>query len=270
MERALEDFMMSIASQVGQNTFRIGSYGPVVEAIQLGLKQCGYALTGTGYFGPATDTAVEAFQKRAGLVVDGTVGNRTAVALDAAMKAPVGSVAPTIAAEVGRPLWLEAGIDLIGTMEVPGVKSNPVIIDWAKDLGGDIAKSYTHDSIPFCALFVGFCLLKAGLKGTGTLWALDYAGKWPSTKLAGPAVGAVAPMLRNGGGHVVFIVGKDQHGNFMCLGSNQSDTTSIIPFSAARLNQGFWWPQGVTMPSRVGLASLPIVKSNGKVSSNEA
>lgn len=256
---------MSIASQVSSGEYRQGSQGSVVQAIQKGLAQCGYALTGTGYFGPATDTAVEAFQKRAGLKADGVVGPNTAAAIDAAIGKPI----PVPAAEVSRPLWLEAGIKLIGTKEAPGAKDNPVIIDWAKDLGGNIATAYTHDEIPFCALFVGYCLLQAGIKGTGTLWALDYAGKWPSIRLSGPAVGAVAPMKRSGGGHVVFIVGKDQHGNFMCLGSNQSDTTSIIPFPVSRLNQGFWWPQGIPLP-KTGMASLPVVKSNGKVSSNEA
>lgn len=28
---------------------------------------------------------------------------------------------------------------------------------------------YTHDSIPWCALFANHCLTKVGLKGTGTL-----------------------------------------------------------------------------------------------------
>lgn len=246
---------------------KLGSSGPDVAALQLALKNIGYALTGTGYFGTATDTAVTSFQKRVGLTADGDVGPTTAKALDAAQGVPL---AAPIAEEVGRPLWLEAGLKFVGTKEVIGPKDSATIIDWAKDEGGDIAKSYTHDSIPWCALFANMMLTKAGLKGTETLWALDFAGKWPSTKLIGPAVGAFAPMLRNGGGHIICVVGRDQHGNIMGLGGNQKDKVSIVPFPMSRLNKGFWWPSSVPPPVKIGITALPVVRSDGKVSSNEA
>lgn len=256
---------MSIQQLVGTNTFKLGDGGPVVTAIQLRLRDLGYALKGTGYFGNATDTAVSIFQKRAGVKADGQVGRLTAAILDADVK-PVGT---PLAVEVGRPLWLEAGIKLIGLKEGAGAADNKAIIEWAKDEGGDIAKEYTHDSIPWCALFQNHILTKVGLKGTETLWALDFAGKWPSVKLSGPAVGAFAPMQRSGGGHITCVVGKDQHGNVMGLGGNQSDAVNIEPFSRARLNKGFWWPDSVPVPSLIGFDSLPIVQSNGRVSSNE-
>lgn len=248
----------------------MGDTGATVMQIQLALKDCGFSLNGTGYFGPSTDVAVEAFQKRAGLHVDGMVGPQTAKAIDAALGSNRDVIPPAVVKEIGRPLWLEAGIRLIGTKRVQGPGDNPVIIQWAQDLGGDIAKEYTHDSIPFCALFMNYILAKVGVKGTETLWALDFAGKWPSVRLSGPAVGAIAPMLRNGGGHVMCVVGKDQHGNIMGLGSNQSSTTSIVPFATSRLNQGFWWPSSVSAPLHTGISTLPTVKSDGQVSSNEA
>jgi len=120
---------------------------------------------------------------------------------------------PPVAApaqEVSRPLWLEAGIKLIGTREGAGAKDNRTIIDSAKEEGGDIANEFNHDSIPWCPLSANHCLTKVGLKGTETLWALDFAGNWP--KLAGLAVGAFAPMQRTGGGHIMMVVSKDQHG----------------------------------------------------------
>lgn len=43
----------------------MGQTGDIVRQLQLGLRSVGYALNGTGYFGPATDTAVSAFQRRA-------------------------------------------------------------------------------------------------------------------------------------------------------------------------------------------------------------
>lgn len=256
--------MTTLAEKVGNNLYRMGTSGPVVVLIQVRLKSYGYALRGTGYFANATDTAVRAFQKRAGLVPDGVVGAVTAKALD---KAPV-IVSPAVRLEVCRPLWLEAGIALIGIKEGAGSKDNQEIIDWAKDEGGDVAKEYTHDSIPWCALFANHCLTKVTLPGTETLWALDFAGKWPSRELAGPAVGAFAPMLRDGGGHIIQVVGKAKNGNIMGLGGNQHDAVSVAEFAPSRLNKGFWWPESVPIPSQT--AVLPIVKSNGKVSSNEA
>lgn len=248
---------------------KMGASGPLVEAVQKALAQLGYPLKGTGYFGSATDTAVSAFQKRAGLNPDGEVGEKTAAAIDRAVGSNLASVAPTTKSEIARPLWFEAGVQMIGTKEVQGARDNPAIIQWAKDEGGDISKNYTHDSIPWCALFANHCLTKAGLKGTETLWALDFAGKWPSVRLAGVAVGAFAPMLRSGGGHIIQIAGKDQRGNIMGLGGNQSDQVSIVPFAISRLNKGFWWPAGQPLP-KTGFANLPVVNSNGKVSSNEA
>lgn len=70
----------------------------------------------------------------------------------------------------------------------------------------------------------------------------------------------------------MMVVGKDQHGNIMGLGGNQSDAVNIEPFAVSRLNQGFWWPNSVAAPAanQIGISRLPIVQSNGKVSTNEA
>jgi uncharacterized protein (TIGR02594 family) len=258
---------MTTAALVAGGALRMGATGDSVRQIQLALKSVGFALTGTGWFGPATDVAVETFQKRTGLPVTGVVDSATAQAIDKAIAAPV-SLTP--AAELGRPLWLEAGIKLINVNEMPGAADNPQILEWAKEEGGAIARVFTRDSIAWCALFANHILTLVGLKGTGTLWALDFAGHWPSVRLAGPAVGAFAPMKRDGGGHIICIVGRDQHGNVMGLGGNQSDQVSIVPFPVARLNQGFWWPKDAPPPLAIGIDSLPLVASDGRVSTREA
>lgn len=250
------------------DTLKIGMSGEVVKLAQFELAKRGYNLKGTGYFGTGTDTAVSAFQLRYGVKpVDGEIGPDTAKAID---KAPLAEKLTTIIhTEISRPLWLEAGIKLLGVHEGLGSKDNQEIIDWAKDEGGEIAKEFNHDSIPWCALFANHILTKVGLKGTETLWALDFAGNWPCIRLAAPAVGAFAPMKRSGGGHIMVIVGKDQHGNIMGLGGNQSDAVTIAPFAVSRLNQGFYWPKGPSLPQVIGFNSLPLVNSNGKVSTNE-
>lgn len=259
---------MSLKQLVGDGFFRIGDDGSIVKAIQLGLAGIGYQLKGAGYFGNATDTAVRAFQKKAGIKVDGVVGAETAAAIDLVESSPMPPAAPVVA-EIGRPLWFQAGLALVGTKEVPGAGDNRTIIDWAKEEGGDVAEEYTHDSIPWCALFANHCLTLAGLPGTHSLWALDFAGSWPSVRLDGPAVGAFAPMVRNGGGHIIQIAGRARSGNYMGLGGNQGDQVSIVEFAPSRLNKGFWWPKGVTLPV-VGFNHLPIVNSNGAISSREA
>lgn len=265
---------MSVASIVGNKLLRLNSTGGDVKEVQLALRSLGYALSGTGWFGPATDVAVETFQKRAGLKVDGVVGGTTAKAIDVAMSGTLhlttGVVIPHL--EIARPLWLEAGVKLLGMREGAGAKDNQVIIDWAKEEGGAIARDYTHDSIPWCALFANHILTKVALKGTETLWALDFANekKWPCVKLAGPAVGAFAPMERSGGGHITVVAGRDSAGHIMGLGGNQSDAVTIEPFAVSRLNKGYFWPAGVPLPATTGIVHLPLIASNGRVSTNEA
>lgn len=58
-----------------------GASGRQVRVLQAALDAEGYAVAVDGSFGPATRTAVEAFQRARGLSVDGVVGARTVAAL---------------------------------------------------------------------------------------------------------------------------------------------------------------------------------------------
>lgn len=278
--------MPSIASLVKTKILRLGMFGDDVKELQLVLRKLNYRLAGTGYFGIATDTAVTAFQKlRPHLAPDGEVGTATAQAIDKAVAAKAGAPRPatgTLAPAVvddddDRPLWLEAGLGLLGTDEVAGKGNNPEILAWARGEGGSIAKTYTSDETPWCALGVGHCFTLAGSKGSGSLLALSYRPPGWGVPLAGPAVGAVAYMRRAGSswsGHVAIVVGRDQHGNVMCLGFNQGDSVSILPFPPSRMSAenggGYSWPKGEVLPGKIGLNLLPVVKSNGKISSKES
>jgi peptidoglycan hydrolase-like protein with peptidoglycan-binding domain/GH24 family phage-related lysozyme (muramidase) len=57
--------------------------GEDVAAVQRALNQQGFDLEVDGVFGPATEAAVMAFQRQAGLLVDGIVGSRTRRILNA-------------------------------------------------------------------------------------------------------------------------------------------------------------------------------------------
>jgi uncharacterized protein (TIGR02594 family) len=207
--------------------------------------------------------------------VDGEVGAETAQAIDqAAAGAPPPAQRPQgeqpVPAPSGtdaRPLWVTEGLKWLDLHEAPGEADNPEIIKWAKEEGGDIADEYNHDSIPWCSLYANMVLNKVGIKGTGTLWALDW-NDW-GQKLAGPAVGAFAPMKRQGGGHIVIVVGRDKQGNLMCLGGNQDDAVNIKPIPAER-PLSFRWPTGVPLPNRTGFDMLPLTKSDGRASTREA
>jgi uncharacterized protein (TIGR02594 family) len=259
-----------IADLLAGRVLSLGDSGPPVRAVQLALAKLGYDLKGTGYFGGATDTAVTDFQRRHALEIDGEVGRETAAAIDRAVARPKSRPASdrikVVAPGGERPLWLIEGLKWRNTEEAAGPLDNPQILDWARQEGGTIAKVYRNDSIPWCSLYANMVLTKVGLRGTETLWALDWA-KW-GIELPGMAVGAFAPMKRDGGGHIAIVVGRDQHGNLMCLGGNQSDCVNIRPFPAER-PLSFRWPEEVSPPPRIGFERLPLVRSDGELSRNE-
>jgi uncharacterized protein (TIGR02594 family) len=250
----------------------MGMAGPDVKALQLALAKLGYPLSGTGYFGSATDTAVSAFQRRVGLEADGDVGTSTAAAIDKALGAPkpaTGVLAPARSAadiEVSRELWLQEAISHIGMREVAGAGNNMELVHDIQT----VAPEYDRDETPWCAGFVSFCLVKAGLKASKKpLWALSYADGY-GVKLAGPALGAIAVKSRTGGGHATFVAGRTAGGLLACCGGNQNDAVNISGYAQGMFNKGFFWPKDVPLPALIGMSHLPVVSSNGKVSTKES
>ena len=79
-------------------------------------------------------------------------------------------------------------------------------------------------------------------------------------------VGCVVVYERKGGGHVGFVVGKDQKGNLMTLGGNQGDRVSVLPFEQSRA-LGYRWPSNYPI---IPTEPLPLVSSDGFVSKKEA
>jgi uncharacterized protein (TIGR02594 family) len=272
--------MANVLNSIRANgAIKLGSVGSTVRLAQLALITVGYKLTGTSFFGGATDVATRSFQKQYGLTVDGVIGERTALALDQAA-ANVRSDDPATKGKVleanALPLWVHYGLTYLNLKEGSGASDNPVILEWAKEEGGNIAKDYAHDSVAWCALFANMVLTKCNLKGTETLWALDFNSdtKWPNTPLNGPAVGAFMPMKRTGGGHITICVGKAMiEGKLylMGLGGNQGDAVSIAAFPVDR-PESYRWPLGTALPTNgeIGLSNLPIINSNGVISSKES
>jgi uncharacterized protein (TIGR02594 family) len=263
----------SVADLVSSSILGLGDEGPTVQAVQGALAKLGYAIKGTGYFGGATEAAVTDFQEQRGLEVDGEVGAETARAIDLALgvlplaERPQDAQATRVPGVDTRPLWVVEGLKWLNIAEAPGEADNPDILEWAKEEGGEIAAEYKHDSIPWCSLFANMVLTKVGLKGTKTLWALDW-NEWGQA-LPGPTIGAFAPMKRAGGGHIVIVVGRDNWGNLMCLGGNQDDAVNIKPFPAQR-PLSFRWPVDVPPPLKADFGLLPLMGSDGRVSTKES
>jgi uncharacterized protein (TIGR02594 family) len=151
----------------------------------------------------------------------------------------------------------------LSVREVPGSGNNPTIIGWAKKLGGWIASYYKQDSIPWCGLFVNYCMAVAGAKTIQSgLGALNWATYGVGLGMAIP--GAILVFKRPGGGHVGFYVSEDND-TFHVLGGNQSDAVTITKIAKNRL-VATRWPSNFKVPP----GARPIHKKfDGKLSVNE-
>lgn len=166
-----------------------------------------------------------------------------------------------------EPLWLQEARKHIGQKEIPGKESNPWIFSMWQRLKGAAVWSWLgsdDSSAPWCGTFVAHCITSAGLP-IPAHWYRAKAWLGWGQKVSFPVVGCVVVFERTGGGHVGFVVGKDWVGNLMVLGGNQGDAVNIRPFDMARV-AGYRWPEHEVMK----IGPLPLVGSDGKVSTNEA
>jgi uncharacterized protein (TIGR02594 family) len=170
----------------------------------------------------------------------------------------------------GVPSIIREAVPLLGTREQPGTRDNPLILSWARELEVDFeayAKQYTHDSIPWCGLFVGLVCKRANWveqMPSTFLWAQSWATFGQSAKQ--PSLGDVMVFVRKGGGHVAIYVGEDNT-HWHILGGNQSDQVNISRRPKA---QGLWacrrpkWR--VSQPQSVRPVYL---RASGQISSSE-
>lgn len=175
--------------------------------------------------------------------------------------------------------WLQEARKYIGLKEdISKDSHNLTLIRMLDEMGkfsGESKAWWREDETPWCGLFVGFCL---GISGRFVVKEWYRAKSWGSdqmTKLKAPAYGSIAVFNREGGGHVGFVVGKNEKGDIMILGGNQSNSVSIVPFKASRI-VGYFWPSLYTNKNVVKSLPieerymLPIFKQNDKHSINEA
>ena len=132
------------------------------------------------------------------------------------------------------PRHLHAMLSLYGITETKGTPSNPVILGWARDLGGDVARSYLNDGIPWCGLAIAHAMQLADREVVaGPLWALNWS-KWGQDG-GQPELGDLLTFQRDGGGHVALYIGEDKAGRYYILGGNQDDMVCIMPIKKIRM-----------------------------------
>lgn len=227
-----------------------------VTSLQIALRGAGHELVADGDFGLITELAVKQFQRAHGLEGDGVVGAQTALNLDGIPKAPAASFEPPLPSSITVAPWLSVGRALTGTKEIDGSQDSPLILGWVKsivaaypDLKGTVGW-YNHDSIPWCGLFVAYCVAKAGFKPPAlALGAVNWARDWSDgVQLHGPALGAVVVMTRTGGGHVTMYEGEDDQ-YWFGRGGNQGDMVNVARFPKSRPVLGYMWPRAAVIPN---------------------
>jgi uncharacterized protein (TIGR02594 family) len=122
----------------------------------------------------------------------------------------------------------------IGTVEAPGPENNPVVMEMYASVGHDWVE---HDSVAWCAAFVGYCLEKGGLRSTRKLTARSYLdwGIPVAVRDAQPGdIGVIPRGSSRWQGHVFFI-DRIEGAWVWGLGGNQSDAVNIKRYPASKL-----------------------------------
>jgi len=122
----------------------------------------------------------------------------------------------------------------IGTVEGPGPENNPVVMEMYASVGHDWVE---HDSVAWCAAFVGHCIEKAGLRSTRKLTARSYLD-WGIPVVVHDAqsgdIGVIPRGSSSWQGHVFFI-DRIEGAWVWALGGNQSDAVNIKRYPASKL-----------------------------------
>lgn len=177
-----------------------------------------------------------------------------------------------------KPALLEEALKYLGTKESINGKSNPVILDWYKELGMPGIKDCIN--IAWCGTFVAICAKRSGRKWISPKDNFMVARNWSkfpsgSTKLQRPCEGCVVVFWRGSPtgwqGHVGIVAGKDKAGNLMVIGGNQSNMVKLAPYGTDRVI-GYYWlhkAEGGGETPQVERYNLPVILSDGKFEKNE-
>lgn len=122
----------------------------------------------------------------------------------------------------------------IGTTEGPGPENNPAIMAMYASVGHDWVE---HDSVAWCAAFVGHCLERAGIRSTRKLTARSYLDWGIPVDIADTQPGDIGVIPRGTSswqGHVFFIE-RIEGAWVWGLGGNQSDAVNVKRYPVSKL-----------------------------------
>lgn len=168
------------------------------------------------------------------------------------------------------PKLVSAALQYLGLKEIPGTKSNPVILDMAKGIGiGDI---YKNDDVSWCAVFINHLIRITGKimvdpdKDRYNLMRAKWLASWGNKVVRGDEMlGDIAIFERPGGGHVGIMIAESDNA-FLILGGNQNNQVSFTWILKSRLLACRRYYATAAPES----AKKYHVKSTGELSTNEA
>jgi len=122
----------------------------------------------------------------------------------------------------------------IGTTEGPGPENNPAIMEMYGSVGHDWVE---HDSVAWCAAFVGHCLEQAGIRSTRKLTAQSYLNWGVSVEIgdAQPGDIGIIPRGRSSWQGHVFFIDRVEGPWVWGLGGNQSDAVNIKRYPVSKM-----------------------------------
>ena len=127
-----------------------------------------------------------------------------------------------------KPRYIEEAELLLGEKEIKGKLANEKIKELYADAGHPTVVS---DEVPWCAAYVGACLVRANKPSTGTLLARDYLnyGKSLGKKPKVHSIGIMRRGTSSWEGHVGFVTDfNDSH--VWLLGGNQRDSVNVTKY----------------------------------------
>lgn len=167
-----------------------------------------------------------------------------------------------------EPLWLSVMRLLDGIQEIPGSRSNPVIVNWVQLIGAPAW--FNDDDKAYCALAVNAVLYVCKLPmarhatkpdGYDLLRAKTF--ETYGVALSEPTLGCIMTFSRPQGDHIGFYLGETKDA-FYVYGANQSNTVKASWILKER-NTAMRWPTDIPLVPTGRI----ILNMSGSLSVNE-
>lgn len=129
---------------------------------------------------------------------------------------------------------LKIALSQQGVKEIPGEADNPIILQYAKDIGHSWVQD---DETAWCSIFVNWCALKSGCEMSGKLNARSWLDVGDTIEQGNQLPGDVAIFWRGSKdswkGHVAIYQYEDDD-YYYVLGGNQGNSVKISAYAKSR------------------------------------